>query len=68
MTKERMTPFTCHGRGARKKPDGTPQNHAFVWTHEATKKKHSYCYECDGKLIQDVPLPRPRQASRDGRR
>lgn len=50
--------FICHGCGARKTPDGNPRNHAFIWTDEKTKTRRPYCYNCDDKLIQDVPLPK----------
>lgn len=53
----KQKPFTCRGCGARKTPDGTPQNAAFIWTDEKTKTRRPYCYECDDKLIQGLPLP-----------
>ena len=54
----KQKPFTCRGCGAKKRPDGKPQNAAFIWTDEKTKTCRPYCYECDDKLIQGVPLPK----------
>lgn len=54
---ESEKPFTCHGCGVHKTPNGTPQNAPFVWTDAKTKKRRLYCYDCDDKLIQDAPLP-----------
>lgn len=54
-------PFTCRGCGVGKVPDGKPQNAAFIWTDTATKTRRPYCHECDGKLIQDCPLPRTKR-------
>lgn len=54
----RRRAFICGGCDVRKTPDGTPQNAAFVWANVKTKKKTSYCCECDDKLIQGVELPK----------
>ena len=65
-TKASPKAFNCRGCGARKIPDGTPQNAPFVWTDEVTKTRHSYCYECDGLLIQDALLSKAKEAQKKG--
>lgn len=51
--------FTCNGCGKVIVINkDVPQQREFVWTDIKTWNKNSYCYECDDKLIQDVPLPK----------
>lgn len=53
--------FKCSGCGKLVKVDSRkPKFRSFVWTDIKTKKKKPYCYDCDGKLIEGVPLPNER--------
>jgi hypothetical protein len=60
----KQQPFICRGCGDRKTPDGKPKNAAFVWTDAKTKTRRRYCYACDDKLIQDLPLPQAKRTNR----
>lgn len=52
--------FTCAGCGQRIEQDeADPKRRAFIWRNAEGHEK-SYCWVCDGCLIDDIPFPRPK--------
>ena len=57
----RMKTFTCAGCGVKIRiNEKEPRRCRFVW-RDRKNKDRSYCYDCDGNLIDGTPLPRDKK-------